>query len=56
MRPQAQRRAIRSGSDARHPLDSGNEKAVSLETANGAPSGTRTRDTLIKSQVLYQLS
>ena len=22
----------------------------------GAPSGTRTRDTLIKSQVLYQLS
>ena len=23
---------------------------------NGAPSGTRTRDTLIKSQVLYQLS
>ena len=23
---------------------------------SGAPSGTRTRDTLIKSQVLYQLS
>ena len=23
---------------------------------NGAPSGTRTLDTLIKSQVLYQLS
>ena len=23
---------------------------------HGAPSGTRTRDTLIKSQVLYQLS
>ena len=23
---------------------------------DGAPSGTRTRDTLIKSQVLYQLS
>ena len=29
--------------------------AIALKKS-GAPSGTRTRDTLIKSQVLYQLS
>ena len=27
-----------------------------VNMSSGAPSGTRTRDTLIKSQVLYQLS
>ena len=32
------------------------ENPPSYEGGFGAPSGTRTRDTLIKSQVLYQLS
>ncbi len=36
--------------------ESKHKRSVSFETDHGAPSGTRTRDTLIKSQVLYQLS
>ena len=31
-------------------------RPLDQRATTGAPSGTRTRDTLIKSQVLYQLS
>ena len=32
------------------------EKSAPIGTDNGAPSGARTQDPLIKSQLLYQLS
>ena len=40
--------------DFKSPCKSKNRLAQAVSC--GAPSGTRTRDTLIKSQVLYQLS
>ena len=40
--------------DFKSPCKSKNRLAQAASC--GAPSGTRTRDTLIKSQVLYQLS
>jgi hypothetical protein len=37
-------------------MDSANKMLADSDDLNGEPCETRTRDTLIKSQVLYQLS
>ena len=37
-------------------MGTGGPSALKVLTNNGAPSGIRTRDPLIKSQLLYQLS